>query len=226
VATTNRDFIVKNGLIVQGATATVNGNTVLTTASSIDALSDVVISTPSNGQVLSYNGTNWVNSAASGSGLPSQTGNAGEFLVTDGTNASWSNTIIANATGTTGLIVKGLASQSANLQEWQNSSSAVIASVASTGLIRSSIGFASTAPNLTLLQPDLDTGGMGFITQVSTNKGLIIRGAASQTADLQQWQNSAGTVLSSINSAGRVFIRQLIIFHQFKPLHIQLAHTH
>ena len=31
-------------------------------------LSDVTISTPSSGQVLSYNGTNWVNSAAGGGG--------------------------------------------------------------------------------------------------------------------------------------------------------------
>ena len=35
---------------------------------SIDDLSDVVLTTPSSGQVLSYNGTNWVNAAASGGG--------------------------------------------------------------------------------------------------------------------------------------------------------------
>jgi hypothetical protein len=28
---------------------------------SLDSLNDVVITTPSNGQVLKYNGTNWVN---------------------------------------------------------------------------------------------------------------------------------------------------------------------
>ena len=33
-------------------------------------------------------------------------------------------------------------------------------------------------------------------------KGLVIKGAASQSANLQEWQNSSGTVLASINSAG------------------------
>lgn len=32
--------------------------------------------------------------------------------------------------------------------------------------------------------------------------GAIVRGAASQTANLQEWQNSAGTVLTAFNSAG------------------------
>lgn len=43
--------------------ATVSGG-----AAALDDLTDVVITTPSNGQVLSYNGTNWVNAAASGGG--------------------------------------------------------------------------------------------------------------------------------------------------------------
>jgi hypothetical protein len=36
----------------------------------------------------------------------------------------------------------------------------------------------------------------------STTKGLVIKGAASQSANLQEWQNTGGTVLSSIDSAG------------------------
>jgi hypothetical protein len=37
---------------------------------------------------------------------------------------------------------------------------------------------------------------------VATTKGLVIKGAASQSANLQEWQNTGGTVLSSIDSAG------------------------
>lgn len=37
---------------------------------------------------------------------------------------------------------------------------------------------------------------------VSTTKGLVVKGAASQTANLLEFQNSSGTVLSSVNSAG------------------------
>lgn len=40
----------------------------------------------------------------------------------------------------------------------------------------------------------------------SGTTGFIIRGAASQTADLQQWQNSSGTILSEIDSAGNLFV--------------------
>jgi hypothetical protein len=39
------------------------GGSLLTSLPSIDALSDVVIISATNGQVLSYNGTNWINSA-------------------------------------------------------------------------------------------------------------------------------------------------------------------
>jgi hypothetical protein len=56
----------------------------------LDELHNVVISAPVNGQVLSYNSTTgvWTNTTAA-SGLPSQTGNAGKFLTTDGSTASW-----------------------------------------------------------------------------------------------------------------------------------------
>jgi hypothetical protein len=39
-------------------------------------------------------------------------------------------------------------------------------------------------------------------TTGTSTPGIIIRGVASQTANLQQWQNSSGTVLSAIDNAG------------------------
>jgi len=38
----------------------------------------------------------------------------------------------------------------------------------------------------------------------TTATGIIVRGVASQTADLQQWQNSAGTALARIGSDGYI----------------------
>lgn len=52
----------------------------------LDALTDVVITTPSNGQILSYNGTNWVNSAASSGGVTGS-GTAGRVAYWDGTSS-------------------------------------------------------------------------------------------------------------------------------------------
>ncbi len=40
----------------------------------------------------------------------------------------------------------------------------------------------------------------------ASTRGLVVRAAASQTANLTEWQNSAGTVLSAVTSAGNVGI--------------------
>ena len=54
MATSNKDFKIKNGLIVEGDSATVNGNDVLTTASSLDDLANVYVPTPNDGDTLIY----------------------------------------------------------------------------------------------------------------------------------------------------------------------------
>jgi hypothetical protein len=69
LATSNKDFKIKNGLIVEGATATVDGSDILTTAASVGDLADVSISSPENSQVLSYEASTdlWKNITISGS---------------------------------------------------------------------------------------------------------------------------------------------------------------
>lgn len=42
------------------------GDVTVTVNASLDNLSDVVITSPASAEVLTYNGTNWVNSAATG----------------------------------------------------------------------------------------------------------------------------------------------------------------
>ncbi len=108
MATTDKDFRVKNGLVVGqnvviGGTVTAttfvgDGSQIVnTTLSSIDAIGDVAITTPTNGQVLKYNGTNWVNGTDSSTvGNIDDIGNvaltsvsSGQILKYDGTN--WIN---------------------------------------------------------------------------------------------------------------------------------------
>jgi hypothetical protein len=75
LATNSKDFKIKNGLIVEGATATVNGSDVITEASSVSDLSDVNTAGAEDSQALVYNsetGT-WVPGAAVGSGAASYT---------------------------------------------------------------------------------------------------------------------------------------------------------
>jgi hypothetical protein len=47
-----------------------------------------------------------------------------------------------------------------------------------------------------------NSGRLIVYTGLAGDKGLVIRGAASQTANLQEWQNSAGTALSFITPSG------------------------
>lgn len=56
----------------------------------------------------------------------------------------------------------------------------------------------------------------GVVSTAAANVGAVIRGAASQTGDLTQWQDSAGTVLARVDSAGKVGIGSAPSY----PLHV------
>jgi predicted transcriptional regulator len=47
-------------------------------------------------------------------------------------------------------------------------------------------------------------GGETITSATSSTKGLIVKGAASQSVNLQEWQNSAGTVVASVSAAGAI----------------------
>jgi hypothetical protein len=133
------------------------------------------------GQVLAKSSdtdyaTAWTNVEA----LPSQTGNAGELLVTDGTSASWSNTVVANSNSNPAFIVRALSGQINNLVEYKNSSGASLGGIGAQGQL--------------------------YVTGTSANSTqVIIKGASGQTANLQEWQDSTGTVKSYIASTGTFF---------------------
>jgi hypothetical protein len=161
-------------------------------------------------------------------------------------------------TATIGLAVRGVASQSANLQEWQNSGGTAIASVASSGNmtapffistsgIRAQGAFAASAVAATTLVTNATTGhlvlqstatvpntptsaagivyvdsnglkfrgtsnaaqqivgadgSIKFIAPTAATVGAIFQAVASQTANLQEWQNSAGSALAIVASDG------------------------
>jgi hypothetical protein len=71
----------------------------------LEWLHDVALDTPTSGQVLQFDGTDWIN--ANLIGLPSQTGNTGKYLTTDGTDASWADVVLADGSVTETKIADG-----------------------------------------------------------------------------------------------------------------------
>lgn len=153
---------------------------------------------------------------------------------------------------------QGFASQTANLSEWRNSATAILASISAAGLgtftgltvngATTGIGgtFEARGPGVAntnaarillqsttgsiYIQPGDDQGGTpvdgalyfrnklgtafgqfdpGSATQtwtlnpsLATNKALVVKGLASQSGSLQEWQNSSNVSLAIISAAG------------------------
>lgn len=136
-------------------------------------------------------------------------------------------TINIPAAGKIGLIVKASAGQTADLQEWQDSTGTVVAYVSNTGAFVNAV-----AGNFTAMSISQNAGGRllsfgptGFIcsttgtfgpsawlgvgtleiySTLASRAGLVVRGITSQTGDLQQWQNSAGAVLFAVGANGTI----------------------
>lgn len=115
------------------------------------------------------------------------------------TGTVWATSNIAitsGAAGSIGLSIAGAASQSANLTEWRNSSATLLSRISPTGQ------FAS-GTNAAIGQTSINTATMLQVTATAAGTvGAVVRGAASQTANLQEWQNSAGTAIAQVNSGG------------------------
>ena len=102
------------------------------------------------------------------------------------------------STATVPLTVQGLASQTSSYFEVQNSAAATLFRVNSSGFSVSPLGFiAGGAAQASGANNTLYSTGTASV-------GLVVRGIASQSADLQQWQNSAGGTVSAIDSTGQV----------------------
>jgi len=156
-----------------------------------------------------YNG-NWIaQSGTTGSTLVVNIGsNPGAITVAGTVAQSAQISSTPSSTNATGLVIKALASHAANLFEVQSSTGSVLARIASTGQF--------LAPSIVGSAFQITSGGVFsngstsapantqayFLTTAATNVGLVVRGAASQSADTFQIQNSSGTVLAKVDSGG------------------------
>jgi hypothetical protein len=110
--------------------------------------------------------------------------------------------VTATTFATTPIVVQGASSQAANLQEWQDSTGAALALVDNGGGMRAS-GYNNIASYLNS-RLQLTTTGAVFDVGVATNKVLTVKGAALQSANIQEWQDSTGTALAAVRSDGKL----------------------
>ena len=106
--------------------------------------------------------------------------------------ASFTGPLSGDVTGTQGTTVVSTvgASSAANIHAAELAANAASSSNNSLALVKrdSNGGFSS--------------GQISAATPNATSQGLVVKGAASQTANLQEWQDSTGVVLSAMSSAG------------------------
>jgi hypothetical protein len=112
---------------------------------------------------------------------------------------------------TVGLVIRGFTAQTADLQQWQSVTPATLAKMdfagnlwlmASTGSLLSR--FVASQGNAGPYM-DLSASGTGITVLNRTTASLIpftVKGMASQTGDLQQWQDSASAVIARIAADG------------------------
>lgn len=121
-------------------------------------------------------------------------------------------TAIATSASTIGMVIRGAASQTADLQQWQNSAGTVLAFINSAGTAKLPI-ITDVASTGSLIY--MNASNVEINTRSVGNIGLIVSGVASQSANLQEWRNSAGTVLAYVISDGSFVTRGALIGGQY-----------
>lgn len=111
------------------------------------------------------------------------------------------NVITGQSTTTVPVTIRAIASQSVPLQQWQNSSSTNVGSI-STG------GFANIAGYLTVgSTTQSTTTGVNVVIGNAAHKGIVVKAQTSQSANIQEWQDSAGDPISWVDQDGRIYSR-------------------
>ncbi|MCX6765657.1 MAG: tail fiber domain-containing protein, partial [Candidatus Moranbacteria bacterium] len=166
------------------------------------------------GQAGQSNTTGQANTAFGSAALRDNTTGYGNTAfgrsVLIGLNGGNSNTVFGAGAGgslTTGsgniLIGENVDAPTATTDNFLNIGNTIYGNL-STGKV--GIGTASFGTNNKFLVNPYNTvdnlATAQISTTVATNKGLVIQGFTSQSANLQEWQSSVGTAVSYINAAG------------------------
>lgn len=220
--TINTGAVGNKGLVVQGVTSQTANLFEVQTASATAVRVNQVGNTTFSGNITSQNNATFTPASAATvpltiQGAASQTASvlalqnsAGSItanftapvnnvnrLNLGGTDLSATLGITVHASGGVGQVIRGAASQSANLLEIQSSAGSILSRFSSSGQFVSDqqtyIGSGATSILNTRL--NVATGSSSVV-------GQVIRGASGQTANLQSWQDSSGNQLTVIDNSG------------------------
>jgi hypothetical protein len=141
-----------------------------------------------------YNGTYIVTAIVSAFTFSYANATTGSQTVAGTVRVDAQASVVTRSAASVPLLLRGATSQSANLFEIQNSSGSGLVSVTSAGNINA-IGQARVGTTAGLAQ-------LAVVSAGSSTIGAVIRGAASQTANLFEWQSSGASVLGSVDANG------------------------
>ena len=166
-----------------------------------DGVTSVVFSSPLTGGTVTSAGTVGLNqsllSITSSQVSDLSTTLSGYAALGSANTFTLGQTINTGGTANKGLVVKYVSGQSANPFEIQDSTGATALAVNNANSLLFGPGLAS-----------LLSGANGRILTVSSTATIVpltVRGAASQSANLTEWQNSSGGTVTAIDSSGQVF---------------------
>jgi hypothetical protein len=142
-----------------------------------------------------------------------QASTAGTYIQTAATAAGTSSTglvvdgnqVIQDKNGAVGLTIQESASQTNDIFQALDSTGAILSKIDVYGNLYTNT--LKTTSNLTRIQLNSNgstSGNVNIGTQGSTNIGLVVQGAVSQSADLLQLQNSSGAVLAKVDASGSI----------------------
>jgi hypothetical protein len=139
-----------------------------------------------------------------------------------GTDSSAMINATANAIGTVPLIVKGASGQTASLTQWQNSAGGLVATMSAAGDL-ALYGNGITSGDHRVGTATYLSATLNVQARAATEKGIVVRGFASQTANLQDWQESGGGIPTYVNSFGGLRVRAYANSFPFSALGVAAA---
>jgi len=104
------------------------------------------------------------------------------------------NIITASSASITGLVIKGAASQSANLQEWQNSSGTVVTSINASGAL---VGYVPTSTVTTKGDLIVATGSGAVARQAAGADGYVLVADSTQTNGIK-WASASSSATNGL----------------------------